>query len=172
MSSTKHYVDLNGKYIGGFGDGAEPPQGSVEVPRPPSAFHTWDGSSWVPPAATPGQVNTERTRRLEAGTVIDISGYGPVAVQGRDQDQITILALETSARDLMAAGVVDPVVPFRDRDNVQHMLTPSQTVDLMRKAKSFAQLIYQSSWDLKDGDPIPQDYTDDKHWPKAEGETA
>lgn len=40
-----------------------------------------------------------------------------------------------------------------------------QTTELMRKAKAFAQQIYQASWALKDADPISQDYTDDKHWP-------
>jgi len=110
-------------------------------------------------------VNTERTRRLELGTTINVTGYGLIPVQGRDQDQITILALENSARDLQAAGITDPVIPFRDRDNGDHILTPSQVLELMRKAKTFAQTVYQASWVLKDADPVPEDYTDDKYWP-------
>ena len=110
-------------------------------------------------------VGTERTRRLKLGTTIDVTGYGLIPMQGRDQDQITILALENSARDLMAAGVTDPVIPFRDRDNGDHILTPPQVLELMRKAKAFAQTVYQASWVLKDADPVPEDYTDDKYWP-------
>lgn len=45
---TKFFVDQSGKYIGGF-DGAEPPDGAIEVDMPPSHadFDTWDGSRWL-----------------------------------------------------------------------------------------------------------------------------
>jgi len=112
-----------------------------------------------------GKVNEERARRLEAGTVISVTGYGDIPVQGRDQDQITILALESTAKDLKAAGVTSAVLPFRDRDNSDHLLTPDQTLELMSKAKQYAQAIYQASWTLKDMQEIPEDYTDDKWWP-------
>lgn len=48
---TKFYVDNQGRYIGGF-DGAEPPDGAIEVPNPPD--HGDDklvDGAWV--AATP-----------------------------------------------------------------------------------------------------------------------
>lgn len=31
---TKYFIDSNNMYVGGF-DGAEPPDGSIEVPNPP-----------------------------------------------------------------------------------------------------------------------------------------
>lgn len=44
---TKFYVDGQGNYLGGF-DGAEPPQGAVEVPAAPThAAHKWTGSAWA-----------------------------------------------------------------------------------------------------------------------------
>lgn len=33
--TTKHYVNDLGAYIGGFGDGAVPPKGAIEVANPP-----------------------------------------------------------------------------------------------------------------------------------------
>lgn len=46
---TKFFVDNLGNYIGAF-DGAEPPDGSVEVPSPPSdARLVWNGSAWTVP---------------------------------------------------------------------------------------------------------------------------
>lgn len=44
---TKYYVDINGNYLGGF-DGAEPPQGAIEVSNPPeNGNDTWNGNTWV-----------------------------------------------------------------------------------------------------------------------------
>ncbi|MER8641006.1 hypothetical protein [Mesorhizobium sp. M1252] len=43
---TKYFVDDTGAYLGGF-DGAEPPEGALEVPSAPAdARQIWDGSSW------------------------------------------------------------------------------------------------------------------------------
>ncbi|WP_085908270.1 hypothetical protein [Kiloniella majae] len=45
--STKYFVDLEGKYLGGF-VGAEPPEGAIEVVGPPEyGTQKWDGSKWV-----------------------------------------------------------------------------------------------------------------------------
>ena len=113
-----------------------------------------------------GMVNEEREKRLKAGTSITVTGYGDIPMQGRDQDQITTLALEASASALKAQGVTSASLPFRDAANGNHMLTPDQTLELMGKAKKFAQDIYQAAWALKD-DPagIPDDFTEDKYWP-------
>jgi len=111
------------------------------------------------------KVNKERRRRLEVGSVITVTGYGDIPVQGRDQDQITILALELSAKSMKDAGITTASIPFRDRDNGSHMLTPDQCLELMSKAKQHAQAIYVASWNLKDMAGIPKDYTNDKWWP-------
>ena len=44
--STTHFADAQGVYLGGFGDGAVPPEGAVEVPAPPHGLATWDGAGW------------------------------------------------------------------------------------------------------------------------------
>lgn len=44
---TRHFVNAQGRYLGGF-DGAEPPEGAIEVQTPPAHGHdTWNGSAWV-----------------------------------------------------------------------------------------------------------------------------
>ena len=83
---------------------------------------------------------------------------------GQDQDQINMLGLKDTARDLVAAGVTIAIMPFRDAANQDHMLTPAQMVELVNKAKTAASSIYQKSWELKAMNPIPQDYTDDSYW--------
>lgn len=51
--TTKFYVTKAGAYIGGYGDGAMPPHGAIEVENAPDhAGQVWDGAEWlayVPP---------------------------------------------------------------------------------------------------------------------------
>jgi hypothetical protein len=50
--TTLFYVDAKGNQLGGFGDGALPPNGAVLVPAPPDGFHIWSGEKWLPPVPT------------------------------------------------------------------------------------------------------------------------
>jgi hypothetical protein len=44
---TRYYVNAQGNYIGGF-NGANPPQGAIEVPNAPNdGRDTWNGQQWV-----------------------------------------------------------------------------------------------------------------------------
>jgi len=66
---TKYFVDANGAYIGGF-DGAEPPEGAIEVPiAPDDARQKWDGNGWsdVPPARPMVAKSVVQARIIEAG---------------------------------------------------------------------------------------------------------
>ena len=62
--STIFYVDENGIQLGGFGDGAGPPSGSIEVPAPAFGKDTWDldNSVWtlyvMPPEELEAQVQS------------------------------------------------------------------------------------------------------------------
>jgi hypothetical protein len=121
-------------------------------------------------AAKHEAINAERDRRINAGVTVSVTGYGDIPVQGREEDRINTLALKDTARDLIAAGITDPIVPFRDADNVLHMLTPAQTAELADKGKTAAASIYQVAWAMKDGTApfeagIPDDITDDQWWP-------
>ena len=111
------------------------------------------------------QVTAECDRRLAAGTVVTVTGYGDIPVQGRQKDQINLMALEATAKDLIAAGVTGPILDFRDGANVHHKLTPAQFVEMARKGKEAASAIYATSWALKDSGDIPADFADDVHWP-------
>jgi predicted house-cleaning NTP pyrophosphatase (Maf/HAM1 superfamily) len=45
--SIKHFVGLDGKYLGVFVDGALPDVAAVEVPERPDEFSEWNGAAWV-----------------------------------------------------------------------------------------------------------------------------
>ena len=49
--TTTHYSDAQGSYIGGFADGAQPPEGAIERPAPPRADAVWNGIGWAVPQA-------------------------------------------------------------------------------------------------------------------------
>lgn len=116
-------------------------------------------------AEIPAKVNAERERRLIAGVTVNVSGYGNIPLQGRDQDQINLLALKDTARDLAAAGVTTAVIPFRDADNVTHTLTPAQMIELANEGKTAASAIYQASWAIKARNDLATiDITDDQYW--------
>ena len=61
--TTTHFVDGQGKYLGGFGDGAEPPTGSIEVPAPTHGFDTWDGTAWNTPVPSTDPRDYPLTKR-------------------------------------------------------------------------------------------------------------
>lgn len=106
------------------------------------------------------EVNRERKSRIEVGK--DFDG---IWVTGSDRDQINLLALKDTARDLQAAGIDAAIIPFRDGNNTEHMLTAGQIIDLANAGKAYVSAIYQASWALKAMDPIPQDVNADEWWP-------
>ena len=133
----------------------------------PGFIQNEDGtfSAPLPEAPIPDQVDVERIRRVIAGTVITIDGVGDIPVTGKDSDQLALLALKDSARDLKAAGITDAVLPYRDADNVTHMLTADQMITLVDTGKSWVQTIFTKSWAIKAMDPIPSDYaTNESYW--------
>ncbi len=56
--STQFFVDVNGAFLGGFGDGAVPPEGAIEVMEaPPSGYAYWrDGSWYLHPEPVPESI--------------------------------------------------------------------------------------------------------------------
>jgi hypothetical protein len=60
---TKYYVDPDGAYLGAY-VGAEPPEGSIEVPAPPAdGAEIWDGNQFSPaPARAPQEVSMRQAR--------------------------------------------------------------------------------------------------------------
>lgn len=105
-------------------------------------------------------VNAERDRREIAGKVID-----GVHVTGSDKDARNLANLAMDAQMRIAEGDEGSITIYRDGNNVDHALTPSQLVSLWRASKDYISALYAASWALKALDPIPADYADDIHWP-------
>lgn len=135
-------------------------------PRPDDQA-VWDEAAqvWIPgDTILRREIDAERDRRLAAGAEITVDSYGTIPVQGRDRDMVIFASLKDAADDALAAGLSDPI-PFRDRANTMHSLTPAQMRQLVKRARAHAQAIYAAAWRLKDADTTPSNYTDDEHWP-------
>lgn len=144
------------------------PQGTISVPLKPGANYTWNGATWVqgpPPAIIEEQVIAERDRRIEAGTVINVTGIGDIPVSGRQAVQIDLQGLATAAQVMMAGGSQSPQFPFRDEARVVHMLTPAQVLELYMEGVQWIAQVRAAAWSLIDMETTPQDYTEDMYWP-------
>ncbi len=125
---------------------------------------------YVAPPKEGSDVNTERDRRILAGTVIPVTGYGNIPVTGTKDDKDVFLARRMIAAEAMANGVTAAILVFRDRENVVHYLTPSQMVELADKGFAWIEAMMIRSWEMKDGAApyqagIPDDLENDSHWP-------
>lgn len=141
-----------------------------------SPEHTWVNGAWVgpppPPAPTPDglMVNTERDRRINAGTTFTVTGYGTVSLTGRERDQIVLTSRLVAAQAMKAAGVTAPSLVIRGGDNINHLLTPDQMIELVQLGSTWIEDVMQVSWDMKDAagafpSGIPANYTSDIYWP-------
>lgn len=109
-------------------------------------------------------VNRERARRLAAGTDVDLAGYGPVALQGRPEDQQTLQGLAFGAQLRIAAGDAT-LSNFLDRNNVLHQLTPAQLVEVWQAGAAYVAAVYAASWAIKERDPFATNPADPVLWP-------
>ncbi|ABF64387.1 hypothetical protein TM1040_1654 [Ruegeria sp. TM1040] len=113
------------------------------------------------------RVNAERARRLVAGTKVTVTGNGPVALSGRDEDTRNLQGLAFAAQLRLADGNTTHQTTFRDAENVDHVLTPAQVLEMWSLGSAWIEQVYAASWALKDTQGgIPADYANDGYWPQ------
>ena len=87
VSMTKYYINSEGNYLGGF-DGAEPPDGSIEVlTAPDNGLDKWSGKEWIAYKYVPSIVSMRQARLalLQAGL---LSTVNAAISAGGDADKI------------------------------------------------------------------------------------
>mgnify|MGYP001124730299 CR=1 FL=1 len=123
-----------------------------------------DGSvvEYTPPPLpiTSEDINRERQRRVVAGKTIN-----GIAVTGRDEDARNLTNLALAAQLRLASADTTTLTTFRDGNNVDHDLTPSQMLDLWQQSAAYVSALYEASWVIKAMDPIPADFDADSRWP-------
>lgn len=126
-----------------------------------------DLEAFFSPPLSNADIDREHDRRAALGKIFTVTGYGDIPLEGSLRTQTVLLALKDTARDMQAAGVTAALLFFTDRDNVDHNLTPAQTIDLVDQGKAYMQALHEAKRTLKASPPIPADYADDSYWPPS-----
>lgn len=118
--------------------------------------HTLEDS--VDPDVTNDDINTERTNRIEQGNLFTVTDITPqIRVTGRPEDMDTLLALVVTAQ-LRLSQNDTTITQYRDGNNIDHMLSPAQIIELWGRSMAWVESVYKASWDIKAMNPIPADY--------------
>lgn len=125
----------------------------------PSAIITAEMKSEATREAKHAEINAERQRRIIAGTVVD-----DIYVTGRDEDTRNLMGLALAAQMRLATGDDETITVFRDGNNVDHELTPSQVISMWQQSAAYVSHLYAKSWEIKAMNPLPDDITGDSLW--------
>lgn len=109
-------------------------------------------------------VNAKRLQVITAGTDVNITGHGIVALQGRPEDQTSLQGLAFGAQLRLSMGDSTTLMDFLDRNNVPHQLVPMQMLELWQKGAAFISAVYARSWVIKEMDPETTDLEDSALW--------
>ncbi|MEQ9131103.1 MAG: DUF4376 domain-containing protein [Salinisphaeraceae bacterium] len=138
------------------------PNGSIPVPAGPGdlAFPRWRGKEWISDQAgweanrlremketLKAGNHHKRIALTQSGVSYDFPDGSAVTAQTRnDTDRANIHATVTNGLVLQAQGVTDPVMPFRDAENVTHMMTPEQAIAFGQTVLAAVTGLYQTKW--------------------------
>ena len=116
----------------------------------------------------PGEVNEFRDDRLIKGNRFRPAGYsGTIHLSGDTKTQMYLSQRVSDARMRVIEGRATGVTyQWRDEDNVIHVLTVAQMIELGDKAATWFEKTIQAAWSIKD-DPsgIKDDFDKDSRWP-------
>jgi hypothetical protein len=118
------------------------------------------------PGLTRLMIGTELSRRLALGVEVDLGGglIFTVQIDEDSQGRIGNLALAATRAQMTATPFS---TPFRDKNNVGHVLNAAQMIDLAEQALARVTALREASWALKDADPPPALHVipDNANWP-------
>lgn len=123
-----------------------------------------------PDPITSGDVSLERDRRMAAGFMFggerfDFDMKSKTNISGAAQMAfMAMVASPAAAQSDKWNGAAEPFA-WRAADNSFMVLTAEMVVALGRAAAAHEAAHMKAGWVLKDANPIPGDYTDDKYWP-------
>lgn len=133
--------------------------------------HKWDGTNWtVSDLEVPKEhVNQERDRRISAGFTWSTKNFQ----SERDDRENINGAVSGAIAYLLAGGNPDelywdnPNVPFMwlAKNNELIAMSPSQVIDFGKTMMAHKKQCIFAARTIKDMNPIPKDFTDDKYWP-------
>jgi hypothetical protein len=94
------------------------------------------------------QVSNNRKSKELAGLLYAFSD-SVGTIQTSDEDIRNVLVVTTTALILQSNNIVDPVIQFRDLENVIHLMTPVEAIAMGMAVQAFISSTYTESWALK-----------------------
>lgn len=111
------------------------------------------------------EINEWRDLRIRKGCSVRVTGLeNRVEIMGTEENMRNISNLAQLATD-NTLNKVNDIIWFRDSNNVVHSLTPAQMLEVWRKSMGYVSAVYATAWNMKDRNPIPQDYQAQNLWP-------
>lgn len=110
------------------------------------------------------KINAERGRRWDAGTDIQVPGYGTIAMQGREEDRSLISGLAQAAEVSVRLNLSQNFY-FTDRENMTHILTPEQMTMTFLLGQQYLSDVHFAALTLKARPDMVPDVADDSLWP-------
>lgn len=126
----------------------------VEEGEPEEVAEVWTQTWTVTPipledarAILHRRIAAERTQRERLGVPYVFPPAVAGTIQTRDEtDTRNIQGVVTTAMILQTQGITDPVLEFRDADNVNHALTPSQAIAMGMAVSAHVNALYSAKW--------------------------
>lgn len=124
---------------------------------------------YVPPLPTSSEVDRERDRRIDGGF-----SFGGVVYQSRTEDRENLSGAATAALAAMMGGAQAGNYRWHGgpsdfewiaSDNTTHPFDAQSMFALGQAAMAHKQAHIFAARAIKDADPIPADFADDKYWP-------
>lgn len=119
--------------------------------------------AYVAPSPTAADVDVERDRRryLQISVTTNPTGTFPI-----DMDAISQLNIQgvATAGLYLANAAPSQVTVFRDANNTNHNLLPSELIAMGLGVQAYIGNLYAKSWALKAMSPIPANFAADSYW--------
>lgn len=131
-------------------------QGHLVVEDEPEKVGDVWQQRWVQQLKPLAEVQTElKAKNLAKRLAFELAGVpytfpdGAGTAQTRDaRDLVNINGIASTGIVRAQQGVTDPIIPFRDEENVTHMLTPAQAIAFADHVGGAIAAAYQTKWDI------------------------
>lgn len=95
-------------------------------------------------------VNSIRDQKLKEGAAVTIANTAITIQTRNEQDMANINGTASLAITAVMAGQANTFIPYRDADDILHIFTAEQALDMTKQVHARLYRHYEHSWNIKD----------------------